>query len=888
MTGLWRKLNAWRRREVLEAELQEEIQAHLEMKAADLGDPNAARRQFGSTALVFEDARSAWRWPGLEALWQDLRYGSRMLLKAPGFTTVAVLSLALGIGVNTAIFSLVDKVLIRKLPVEEPDRLVVVSASRREGVSTTSNYPDFADYRERNEVFEGLVCYYQRAFTLSEGGQSERIQGMIVSGNYFTTLHVRPALGRDFLPEEDKTPGAHPVVVLSYGLWQRRFGADPSLVGKAVNLNGHRFTVVGIAPSEFSGTIAGSRPDVYVPIMMLGQLLPSSNPDLLFGPRSRSSGWLYLLGRIKPGVSREHAATAMTALGGQIARAHPNADGSPRVEPKFLVEDGSRGHTNLLRDLRSPLQMLMATVGLILLIACANVANLLLARAGTRQKEIAIRLATGAGRMRLIRQLLTESVLLSTLGGVGGLVLAASISSFIVSFTPPNNAAFSSLTLDNRLDLRVLGFTLAISLLTGILFGLAPALSASRPNLGPALKEEAIAFGNRSRRLNLRNFLVVGQVALSLIVLVVASLCIRSLRNLQTIDTGFDPAKVLVMSVDVTLNGYSRERGLQFYSQLLERVRRVRGVEAASLATQIALGDGFGAVMRAEGYVPQPGEDISSDFNQIGPDYFRTMKIPLLEGRDFGQSDTSDRPPVAIINETAARRFWPGQSPVGRRVIVGRPPDEQAREIVAVVKDSKYRKLTEEVRPAVFTPFLQRYRGDMTLHVRTAGEPATMLAAVRREVQALDASLPIYNVKTLEEQKSNSLYASRLAAFLLTIFGLLALSLAAVGLYGVMTYAVARRRREIGIRLALGAQGYEVRRLIMVEGSAMVAIGLALGLAGALVATRLVESFLYGVMPNDPIAFGGAALLLLLVALLANYLPSRQASRTDPISAIKC
>ncbi|MBI2688555.1 MAG: ABC transporter permease [Acidobacteria bacterium] len=888
MTQLWRKLNAWRRREVLEAELQEEIEAHLEMKTADLDDPTAARRQFGRTSLVFEDARSAWRWPGLESLWQDLQCGSRMLLKAPGFTTVAVLSLALGIGANTAIFSLVDKLLIRKLPVDEPDRLVVISANRDQGVSTTSNYPDFADYRDRNEVFEGLVCYSQRALTLSEGGHAERIQGMIVSGNYFTMLHVRPALGRGFLPEEDKIPGTHPVVVLSYGLWERRFGADPGVVGKAINLNDYRFAVVGIAPPEFSGTIAGSRPDVYVPIIMLGQVLPSSNPDLLFGPRSSLFGWLYLLGRLKPDVSREQAAAAMAVLGSQIARSHPNADRSPRVGPKFLIEDGSRGHTNLLRDIRFPLQMLMATVGLILLIACANVANLLLARAGTRQKEIAIRLATGARRMRLIRQLLTESVLLSTLGAAAGLVLTVSISGLMVSFTPPNNNAFSSLTLDNRLDLRVLGFALAISLLTGILFGLAPALSASRPDLVPALKDEATVLGKRVRRLNLRNFLVVGQVALSVIVLVGASLCVRSLRNLQTIDTGFDPAKVLVMSVDVGMSGYNEERGRRFYSELLERVQRLRGVEAASLATQIALGDGFGAVMRAEGHVPKLGEDISSDFNQIGPDYFRTMKIPLLEGRDFGQSDTTNAPPVAIINQTTARRFWPGQSAIGQRVIVGSPPYDQARVVVGVVRDSKYRRLTEEMRPAVFTPFLQRYRGDMTLHVRTTGEPATMLAAVRGEMQALDGSLPLYNIKTLEEQKSSSLYTSRLAATLLTIFGLLALLLAAVGLYGVMAHAVNGRRREIGIRLALGAQGHEVQRLVMVEGSAMVAIGLVLGLGGALVATRLVESFLYGVMPNDPIAFGGAALLLFLVASLANYLPARQASRTDPIIAIRC
>jgi macrolide transport system ATP-binding/permease protein len=886
MSEFWRKLNGWLRRDAIEAELQEEIRTHLEMKAADLGGPRPAREGFGNPALVLEDARNVWGWPRLETLWQDLRYGMRMLLKAPGFTAVAVLSLAIGIGANTAIFSLVDKVLIRKLPVEEPDRLVVVSASRGQGVSTTSSFADFVDYRDRNQVFEGLVATFQRALTLSDGGQAERIQGLIVSGNYFTVLRVRPALGRGFLLEEDKTANTHPVVVIGYGLWQQRFGADPGLVGRTVSLNAYPYTVVGIAPSGFNGTVAGGAPDAYVPLMMMGRIA-TSPVDLLFGPRDRLSGWLQLLGRLKPGVTREQAAAEMTLLGSQIATAHPNLDPNLRVAPKFLIEDGSRGHTNLLRDIRFPLQMLMATVGLILVIACANVASLLLARARTRQKEIAVRLATGAGRMRLIRQLLTESLLLSTLGGAAGLALAASISNVIVGFTPPNNNAFSSLTLDNQLDLRVLAFTLAISVLTGILFGLAPALVASRPDLVSALRDEATVFGKKLRHLNLRNLLVVGQVAVSVIVLVGAGLCVRSLRNLSAIDTGFDPTKVLVMSVDVGLSGYNRERGLQFYSELLERVQRLSGVEAVSLATQIALGDGFGATMRAEGYAPKSGEDMGSDFNQIGPDYFGVMKIPLLEGREFGPTDTTTTLPVAIINQTAARRFWPGQSALGRRVIIGRPPYDSTRVVVGVVKDSKYRRLTEEVRPAVFTPFFQSYRGDMTLHVRTTGEPASMLAAVRREGQALDRSLPLYNIRTLEEQKTSSLYTSRLAATLLTTFGLLALLLAAVGLYGVMAYAVKRRMHEIGIRLALGAQGSDVRRLVMVEGTAIMAIGLVLGLGGALAGTRLVGSFLYGVRPNDPIAFAGAALLLAAVTLLANYLPARHASRTDPLLAIR-
>jgi predicted permease len=492
MTGLrylFRRLRALRRSEEIHDEIAEEMRFHIELRTAEnirrgMAPEEARReaeRQFGHLGRIKEEGYEVRGGRWLEAMWQDLRYGARMLLKTPGFTAVAVLSLALGIGANTAIFSLVDKVMIRKLPVEEPDRLVVVNASSGQGLRTTFSYPDFADYNARNEVFEGLVCYTQRALTLSEGDQAERVQGTIVSGNYFTALRVQPALGRGFLPEEDKTRGSHPVVVLSYRLWQRRFGADPGLVGKAVNLNGYSFTVVGIAPSEFTGTVPGSAPDVYVPVMMQGQVSPSWKLDPLFGPRSRNLSWLEVVGRLKAGVSREQATAAINTLGSQIAKANPNPDGSPKFEPKFMLENGSRGHTYLLRDLRFPLQMLMATGGLVLLVACANVANLLLARAGARQKEIAVRLAVGAGRARLIRQLLTESVLLSALGGAVGLALAASISGLVVGYTPPNN--FSTLTLDNRLDWRVLGFTLAISLLTGILFGLAPALSASRPDL---------------------------------------------------------------------------------------------------------------------------------------------------------------------------------------------------------------------------------------------------------------------------------------------------------------------------------------------------------------------------------------------------------------------
>lgn len=847
----------------------------------------AARRQFGNTTLLREERREMRTIPGLETLWQDLRYSFRMLLGSPGFTAVAVLSLAIGIGGNTAIFSLVDRVLIRKLPVEEPDRLVIAGISSDSGIRTTFTYPDFAEYRDRNEVFEGLLCHVQRAMTLSQDGLAERVQGLIVSGNYFDVLRVRPALGRGFLPEEDKTRGSHPVVVLGYGLWQRRFAADPALVGKTISLNGYSFTVVGIAPPEFTGTMRGFVPDIYVPIMMQGQVSPGWRLDPLFGPHNRRLSWLEMIGRLKPGVSREQAEAAMSVLGAQIARANPNQDGTPRSEPKFVLADGSQGQTSLLQDLRFPLQMLMATVGLILLITCANVANLLLARADTRHKEIAIRLAAGASRIRLVRQLLTESLLLAGLGGAAGLALASAIGGLLLHFTPNN---FSAAALENQIDLRVLGFTLGLSLLTGVLFGLSPALIASRPNLVPALKDQPASFGGRVRRLNLRNLLVVGQVALSVIVLVGASLCVRSLRNLQSIDTGFDTSRVLVMSANVSLSGYSEERGLAFYSELIERIGTLPGVEAASLGAVVPLNGGFGMnfVAKIEGHAPQPGEDLTLDFNIVSPDYFRTMKVPLVQGREFLPSDTASSAKVAIINETAARRFWPGQDPVGRRLSDARSFfDTELKEIVGVVKDSKYRLLSEEIQPTVYVPLTQDYRSNVALHVRTSDEPEAMLSVLRGEVQAMDAGLPLYDIRTLEEQKSGSLYTSRMAATLLTVFGLMALLLAAMGLYGVVSYAVSRRTREIGIRLALGAPGHQIRLHVMAEGMVLVLIGLVLGLGGAVASTHLLENFLFGVTPSDAISFVGVAFLLAIVALLANYLPARRASRTDPMIALR-
>ena len=812
----------------------------------------------------------------MENLLKDIRYGFRLMLKSRGLTIVAVLSLALGIGANTAIFTFVDKLLLRTLPVEQPEQLVTIASHN--GENTSFSYPLYKDFRDRNEVFSGLFAYSSAPFSLSDSGDTERISGVLVSGNYFDTLGVKAALGRTFLPDEDATPGTHPVAVLSYGLWQRRFGSDPHILSKTIGLNGVTFGVVGVAPAEFTGMERGSSPEIYVPMMMENEAMPSWSNAL----NSRNMSWLEMMGRMKPGVSREQAQASLSVTANQIAQAGEEKN----IDSEMVVGDGSKGQVYRVREVSKPLIMLMVVVALVLLIACANVANLLLARAGVRRKEIAIRLAVGAGRGRLVRQLLTESITLSVLGGIAGLVVARWLTNMLLAFQPPN-----SISLDDRLDLRVLGFSLMLSLVTGIVFGLAPALQASRPDLVSALKDETPTVGRGARRLSMRNLLVVAQVALSLMVLIGAGLCVRSLQNLISIDAGFDPAKVMVMSLDLALNGYKEAQGQQFYSEAVERVSALPGVESVSLAAVVPLGGGgMRRSVQVEGYTQQPGEPpLNFNMNVIGLNYFRTMGMPLAQGRDFGPQDREGAPRVVIINETVARRYWPDQSAVGRHLnfggIGGRP--DQLIEIVGVVKDSKYRSLTEGPTTAMFLPLAQFYRANMALHVRAATDPKEMVAAVRREVQMMDANLPVYNIKTLAEQKSSSLYTSRMAATLLTFFGLLALLLAAIGIYGVMAYSVNRRTREIGIRMALGAQRADVLKLVMGEGLILVVAGLAVGLGVTFALTRVIASLLYGVSATDTATFIIISVVLAGVALGACFVPARRATKVDPMVALR-
>jgi putative ABC transport system permease protein len=791
----------------------------------------------------------------------------------PGFTAVAVLTLALGIGANTAIFTALDQALIRTLPVEDPGRLVAFVTDPA-GTPGVFSYPLYATLRDHNDVLAGLAAFLQRPFTMSTGVQSERIIGEVVSGNYFSVVGVRPALGRFFLADEDRTPGTHAVAVIGHGLWRRRFDADPGIAGRSVVLNGHAYTIVGVAPPEFRGVTRGTISEVYVPTMMQAQTMPGSR-SMLENP---NAGWLRMIGRLKPGVGRVQAQSALAILADPGATDSPSPKASDRQKNSLLLMDGGRGHTNRVQDLSLPLTLLTAIVAFVLLIACANVANLLLARASTRAREIAVRLAVGASRARIVRQLLTESLGLALLGGAAGLLIARWASGALLGFQ--QQTQFVPRMLDGTLDGRALAFTLGLSLVTAIAFSLAPALVASRPNLVDALKRDVPGAAGGSRRLGLRSLLVVAQVALSIVVLIGAALCLKSVAALQAIDPGLEPARVATASFDLSLSGYDQERGRRFVSDLTGRAATLPGVESVSVANIVAFSELFwisGA--QIDGYVPGPGDRLAFDFNAVGADYFRTIGASLVEGREFTAQDALDAPRVIVVNEATARRYWPGQSAVGKRTSRG--------EVVGVVRDTREKGLTETPRPAIYLPLLQSYTPQLTLHVRSAADPRSLLPGIRSAVHALDPTLPVYSVRTLADEKDGSLYAERLAAALLSGFAALALIVAAGGIYAVLSYAVSERTREIGIRLAQGAQPRDLLRLVVGQGMLLTLIGVVIGLAASFALTRLIAGLLFGVSATDPLTFTGVPLLLSAVALLACWFPARRATRLSPLAALR-
>ena len=811
---------------------------------------------------------------------RDLKYGIRMLAKAPGISAVAVLALALGIGANAAIFSSVSAFLFRPLPVPQPDQLVrPFETTDDRGTTDTFSYADFVDYRDQSTSFEGLVAEDMTQAAISTQNQNDVIWGQVVSGNYFDVLRLRPAQGRSFAPDEDQTPGAKPVVVVSHSLWQRRLGSDPNIIGKTIDLNNRLYTVIGVAPEFFKGTKFGLSMDFWTPMAMAEEL--RREPGLL---KERGSHWMNVFGRLKPGVSRAQAGAELSTIAQRLNQTYPtDRAAATRAVVKTEI-DGRWGEATAI--MKSGSAIAMAIVGLILLIACANVANLLLARAAVRRKEIGVRLALGASRARLIRQLLTESLLLSVLGGGFGLLLAYWVTRLMQGFVP--SLPYNMVNDFFALDTRALVFTLVVSLATGFVFGLAPAWHASNPEIVPVLKGDT-GEGQKRARFTLRNLLVVAQVTLSLIVLVCGGLFIKSFRNAQKMDPGFNPQGVLLISLNPELIGYDEEQTKTFFTQIVERTGSLPGVQAASVTRLVPLSDSSNssAPILKEGEQLAPGSAGRNIMNTVvSPGYFKTLQIPLLAGRDFDQRDRKGAPRVIIVNERMAQMLWPGESAIGKHIFIG-SNSPNALEVVGVAKTGKYRALAEDPRPYYYSHMAQRGPDGMTLIVRTAGDPHSLVGAIRSQVEAIDRRLPLFAIKTMTEHMSWPLWAPNMAATLSLAFALVALLLSAVGLYSVMAYVVSQRTREVGIRMALGANREDVLKMITSQGMKLAVIGIAIGFVMSLALSRVLSSVLIGVGAYDVTIFIVVPLLLALVAFVACLVPARRATKVDPLVALR-
>jgi predicted permease len=845
---------------------------------------------------------------------QDVRYTLRLLRQSPAFTAVAVCSLALGIGANTAIFTLVNAILLRWLPVQNPQELVVLARNPNRP-STSFNYPDYRYIRDHNASYAGVIAFSNggrpTSFSLpGKGGSTQLAALAMVTGNYFEVLGVTPALGRVFNPADNEKEQAHPFVVLSHGFWTRTFGADTGVVGRDVLLNGARFQVVGVAREGFTGASVGISPDVFVPIMMFRTLNPTFQEW-----NTRHMWWLTVIGRLKPGVTMAKAGAEMDVLWRRILESDPERRPVPAWNKEYkinntgLVLPGSTGFSYMRNQTSKPLTVLMITVGVVLLIACANVANLLLARAVARRKEIAVRLAIGAGRGRLVTQMLTESITLAVLGGLAGLAIAWLGVKLLVGFFP--RGAFA-VQLDLSPDLRILGFAFGLSLLTGVIFGLAPALRASRPDLVPALKSDSGATGaGRTHRWSLQRTLVSFQVALSLILLAGAGLFVRTLTNLRGLDPGMIRENLLFVDTNLGQLGYQPQRERAFSERLRDEVQRMPGVRAASLAAITPLsGSRWNGDVQIEGYRWKPDEPPYVDMNAASPRYFETAGIPLVLGRDFRDSDNlavlPDRPKeppkpgveppdppgpprVVIVNEAFVHKFLAGQPPLGKRICMSEKWDAaKTAEIVGVVRDARYFDLKKAVEPMIYQPmYRSRFGGGAQLCVRTTGDPNRSLDSIRRRVQELDGAVVITESHTMEDNLNRNLVQERFIATLGGFFGLVSLLLAAVGLYGVMSQAVTRRTREIGIRMALGAQAARVLWLVLRDAMLMVLAGAVVGAAAALALTRYTESMLFGIQPQDPATLAAAFAVLLFVTALAGFLPARRATRVEPMQALR-
>lgn len=896
MKELLRKLWFLLHRARFERELDEELRHHLALSAEERGTAEAARRQFGNITSLKEQSRTMWTWTFWEQFAQDIRYGLRNMAANPLFTTMAVLLLALGIGANTAIYSFMDAIMMRALPVQHPEELVILNWHARDFPPvvhsfsgnnyrdprtgfTSGNFPHpaFELLRAENGVLSSVFAFLGMGRLIVEvQGQAEIASGELVSGGFYSGLGVRQILGR-LINEEDDRAGAN-VAVISYAWWQRRFAANPNAVGQSILINSIPFTIIGVSGPEFFGVNPGSAPDVFMPIHSLG-----AGPRLI----NKNRYWVEIMGRLRPGIGVRQAQTALAIQFHQFVDSTASNDKERADLPELLLQEGGSGIDSLRRQYSKPLFVLMTMVALILTIACANTANLLLARATARRREMAMRLSLGASRPRVVRQLLTESILLAGIGGLLGILIAEFGIRFITWLLANGSGNF---TLHARIDWHVLGFTLCLALFTGTLFGLAPALQATRMDLTPALKETRSSAGRRVRP-GLSHTLVVAQIAISLLLVIGAGLFVRTLSTLESVELGFNRDHVLLFSVMARQAGYKDAGLVRLYEDLRNRLSAIPGVRSVSLSDYALVGGGMSATgLRIPGIVIPAGREAGTSVMNVGPSFFTTMQLPILRGREIGERDTTGSPHVAVVNEVFAKKYFGSENPLGRRLGLGGDGGKfDEFEIVGVAKTARYNSLKQDIPPIAYLPYTQNLQvlNQVVFELRTTADPLGSVPAVRRIVHEAGPRVPVFNITTQRAQIDQTIGQERTFAELCTCFAVLALVIASMGLYGTMAYAVARRTSEIGIRMALGAERSRIVWMVLREVFVLTAAGLATGLAGAWATTQFVESFLFGIKHNDPLSVSVSVLVLIAAVSLAGYAPAWKASRIDPMAALR-